>query len=176
MTKVELVPLQPDDREQFISDNQDAFLYGAIEAFGSRANCFEEDGQIIARATIEESIEEDGAEAYRIVEDGDYVGGVILKIDSITHHNELSILFVSPWADGRGVGQAAWKAIEALHPETEVWETYTPYFEKRNINFYVNKCGFHIVEYINPYHKGSKEMYNSSDDFDGMFRFEKRMR
>lgn len=25
--------------------------------------------------------------------------------------------------------------------------TCTPYFEKRNIHFYVNKCGFYIVEY-----------------------------
>ena len=39
-------------------------------------------------------------------------------------------------------------------PETEVWETCTPYFEKRNIHFYVNKCGFQIdqfwCEYFGP--------------------------
>ena len=33
-----------------------------------------------------------------------------------------------------------------------VWETHTPYFEKRNIHFYVNKCGFHIVEFFHPGH------------------------
>ena len=38
--------------------------------------------------------------------------------------------------------------IEEKYPETKIWETCTPYFEKRNIHFYVNKCKFHIVEYI----------------------------
>ena len=35
-TKVTLVPLTADDREQFILDNQWAFKYGAIEEFGKR--------------------------------------------------------------------------------------------------------------------------------------------
>ena len=35
-TKVTLVPLTNDDREQFILDNQWAFKYGAIEEFGKR--------------------------------------------------------------------------------------------------------------------------------------------
>jgi hypothetical protein len=42
MTKVTLVPLNPDDREQFIQDNQEAFNYGALEEFGLRDNHFEE--------------------------------------------------------------------------------------------------------------------------------------
>jgi hypothetical protein len=29
-------------------------------------------------------------------------------------------------------------AIEALFPQSLTWETRTPYFEKRNIHFYVN--------------------------------------
>ena len=32
--------------------------------------------------------------------------------------------------------------IEKKHPNTKVWETVTPYFEKRNIHFYVNLCNF----------------------------------
>ena len=32
--------------------------------------------------------------------------------------------------------------LNGLHPEVKVWETVTPYFEKRNIHFYVNRCGF----------------------------------
>ena len=35
-TKVTLVPLTADDREQFILDNQWAFKYGAIEELGER--------------------------------------------------------------------------------------------------------------------------------------------
>ncbi len=42
-----------------------------------------------------------------------------------------------------------------------VWETGTPYFERRNIHFYVNKCGFHIVEYYNEKHP---DPYMQGDD------------
>ena len=70
--------------------------------------------------------------------------------------------------------------MEKHHPEVKVWETVTPYFEKRNIHFYVNRCGFHIVEYYNKYHKNPNEHDESGegmqDDMDGMFRFEKRMK
>ena len=65
---IKLKPLEPDDREQFILDNQKAFNYGALEEFGRRDDHFEEDGEIISRETIEESI--DSGEAYRIVKDG----------------------------------------------------------------------------------------------------------
>ena len=30
----------------------------------------------------------------------------------------------------RGIGSAAWQAIEEQYPETKVWELVTPYFEK----------------------------------------------
>ena len=67
--------------------------------------------------------------------------------------------------------------MEKLHPEVKVWETFTPYFEKRNIHFYVNRCGFHIVEFFNRYHPdpGDPDAGNELDDQfpDGMFRFEK---
>ena len=65
---------------------------------------------------------------------------------------------------------------ERLHPETKVWETCTPYFEKRNIHFYVNKCGFHIVEFLNEKNPGE----DMPEDFigdggEGMFVFRKQM-
>lgn len=78
-TTVQLLPLECSDREQFISDNQEAFNYGAMEEFGLRDNHFEEEGQIISRDTIEQSI--DGGEAYRIVLDGQKVGGIVIKVD-----------------------------------------------------------------------------------------------
>ncbi|WP_294475980.1 hypothetical protein [uncultured Ruminococcus sp.] len=64
MTEVQLVPLESSDREQFIKDNQEAFNYGAMEEFGCRDEHFEDDGQIISRETIEQSI--DSGEAYSI--------------------------------------------------------------------------------------------------------------
>ena len=175
--KVTLVPLREEDREQFIKDNQEAFNYGALQEFGCRDDHFEEDGQIISRQTIEESIDADNAEALRIVENGKHVGGMVLTVDPITNHNHLDLLFVSPKAHSKGIGFAAWQAAEALHPETEIWETCTPYFEKRNIHFYVNKCGFHIVEFFNSMHPDPNDPDGQpQEDEGGMFRFEKRMK
>ena len=52
MTEVTLIPLTPDDREQFIRDNQEAFNYGALEEFGLRDDHFEEDGEpLISQST-----------------------------------------------------------------------------------------------------------------------------
>lgn len=107
---------------------------------------FEEDGQIISRETIEKSL--DGGEGYRILANGRKVGGVVLRTDG--ERGELELLFTLPEVHGRGIGQAAWRAVEALHSEVRAWETVTPYFEKRNIHFYVNKCGFRIVEFSAP--------------------------
>lgn len=153
-----------------ILDNQEAFRYGAMEEFGLRNEHFEEDGEIISRETIEESIA--GGIAYRIIKDGAIVGGMVLRIEG--SYGELELLFVTPKAHSKGIGYAAWCAVEAMYPEVEIWETCTPYFEKRNIHFYVNCCGFHIVEFFNSKHPDSNEPNDGKDGgFDGMFRFEK---
>ena len=52
MIQVLLKPLEPEDREQFIRDNQEAFNYGSLQEFGMRDSHFEEGGQIISRKTI----------------------------------------------------------------------------------------------------------------------------
>ena len=173
MANVILAPLEEEDRNQFILDNQEPFRYGAMEEFGLRDDHFEEDGEIISRQTIEASI--DGGTAYRIVYNGETVGGVVVKVEG--KRGNLDLLFVVPGVHSKGIGYAAWQEIEALYPEVEIWQTYTPYFEKRNIHFYVNRCGFHIVEFFNEKHpdphapEGGK-----NEDFDGMFRFEKVMK
>ncbi|MBQ3477242.1 MAG: GNAT family N-acetyltransferase [Clostridia bacterium] len=175
MANITLVPLAPDDRIQFILDNQEAFNYGALEEFGRRDDHFEEEGEIISRETIEKSI--DGGEAYRILQDGQPVGGVVIRVEGAW--GDLDLLFVSPKAHSRGIGYAAWCIVEQLHPEVTIWETVTPYFEKRNIHFYVNRCGFHIVEFYNSHHPDPNDPdvgQQMDEQFpDGMFRFEKRM-
>lgn len=88
-TKVTLLPLEAEDREQFIRDNQWAFKYGAMIEFGERDDHFEEDGEIISRETIEESIDAENSEAYRIMYEGRRVGGVVLTIDKETRHKTL---------------------------------------------------------------------------------------
>jgi len=176
MATVTLQPLTPEDREQFILDNQEAFNYGALEEFGRRDDHFEEEGEIISRQTIERSI--DGGEAYRIWLDGKTVGGVVLRVEG--DRGDLDLLFISPKAHSKGIGCAAWCAVEKLHPEVRVWETVTPYFEKRNIHFYVNRCGFHIVEFFNSHHPdpNDRDAAEQIDEQfpDGMFRFEKHIK
>ena len=176
MADIMLVPLDPQDQEQFISDNQEAFNYGALEEFGRRDDHFEEEGEIISRETIRRSIE--GGEAYRIMQDGRPVGGAVIKVDGDL--GNLELLFVSPKVHSKGIGYAAWCAIEKLHPEVKVWETVTPYFEKRNIHFYVNRCGFHIVEFFNSHHPDPHDpdtaVQTDAQFSDGMFRFVKEIK
>ena len=105
---IELKPLKPDDREQFIKDNQESFNYGALEEFGMRDDHFEEDEQIISRETIEKAI--DSGEAYRIMDDGKSVGGVIIKVAG--DKGDLDILFTSPKVHSKGIGYAAWCEVE----------------------------------------------------------------
>ena len=173
---IQLCLKEEDDREHFILDNQEAFNYGALQEFGCRDNHFEEDGQIILRETIKQSI--DHGKAYRIILEEKKVGYAVIKVDG--EKGSLDALFVSSDAHGKGVGYAAWCQIEKLHPEVKIWETITPYFEQCNIHFYVNRCGFHIVEFFNKFHPDPNEPEADVKEFDeqfpdGMFRFEKRI-
>ncbi len=177
--RVTLIPLSaaPQERETFILANQRAFQYGAMEEFGLRDDHTEEDGEIISRATIAQCLDAIDNEAYLICYEGKTVGGMILKINQKTHHNHLEILFTAPEEHSRGIGYGAWCAAEALHPETVIWETCTPYFEKRNIHFYINKCGFSAVEFFCEYHSDPNTPADDSGKGpDEMLRFIKRMK
>ena len=165
---VTLLPLTEKDREWFIINNQKAFKYGAVEEFGVRDEHFEDGEEIISRKTIEESI--DGGIAYLIIFDNKKVGGIVIRIKE--NCGELELLFTIPDIHSRGIGKVAWFEIEKLYPQIKKWETITPYFEKRNIHFYVNSLGFHIVEYFNSHHKDINDKDGSLDE---MFRFEKTL-
>jgi len=168
-----LIPLREEKIKQFKRDMQESFQQGAIEGFG------EMEEQILPESHIDSSLKAEGSVAYEALVDGACVGGAIVMINEETQHNHLDFLFVKVGTQSKGVGQAIWKAIEALYPETKVWETCTPYFEKRNIHFYVNCCGFHIVEFFHKYHADPNEDAGELPDneyFEGMFRFEKTMK
>lgn len=169
MKKIILEKLKQDDKEQFILDNQEAFNFGAMQNLNSSDTSLK-DNEIISRDTIEKSIKE-GA-AFRIISDGKKVGGVVVKVSQ--EIGDLELLFVLPKFHNKGIGQQAWKEVEKLFPNVKIWKTVTPYFEKRNIYFYVNKCGFHIVEI---YKEQNQDKNGESDnDFpEEMFRFEKRI-
>lgn len=113
---------------------------------------------------------------HRILADGRWVGGAVVSIEAETQHNELDFFYVQKTEIGHGIGRQAWMAIERHYPDTKVWTTHTPDFEKRNIHFYVNVCGFSIVEYFHSLHPDPN--HSSEPDLQGdggMFRFEKRM-
>ena len=107
------------------------------------------------------------------------MGNVILTVDG--ERGEVLLFAMNSSVHSRGVGTRAWFAIEAAHPHVTEWTLETPYFEVRNIHFYVNKCGFHIVEFFNEHHPdlshphgevaGSEPM----GEADYMFRFVKRL-
>ena len=168
--------LQESDTATFKRDMQEAFQQGAEAEYGPITE------EILPESHINASLSKAGAIAYQAMQDGEMVGGAIVQIDAETKHNHLDFLYVRHGTQGGGIGQAIWAAIEALHPDTFIWETGTPYFEKRNIHFYVNKCGFHIVEYFNEKHPDPHQPeadLPGTDDTPGFehgfFRFEKRM-
>lgn len=172
---IHLISVSEQEKQTFISDVQEAFQVGYEEKCGP---CPE---TILPTEDIEASFQAKGAEAYFAVSDGEIVGGVIIVIDRESNQNHLDLLYVKVGCQSRGAGQAIWRKVEALHPETEVWETHTPYFEKRNIHFYVNRLGFHIVEFFNrrhkdPYQKGEPAGGMPEEQGYDFFRFEKRMK
>lgn len=166
----QLAPIGGNDLKQYKADMQEAFQKGYEEEFGKTKE------EILPEEDIDQSLNADGSVAYKALVDGKMAGGAIVVINPATQHNHLDFLFVKYGSQSKGIGEAIWNEVEKLHPQTKVWETCTPYFEKRNIHFYVNKCGFHIVEFLNEKHPDP----DMPDDFigdgnEGMFVFQKQM-
>ncbi len=163
---VELVPARDDEREIFIRNLQAAFKQGATEeGFGG--------DEVISREDVIATIDVVGAQILNIVRAGTIVGGAVVVIRP-NNRNELALLYISVDCHDNGIGAAAWRAIEARYPQTEVWEAMTPYFAKRNLHFYINKCGFHAVEFFSPRHP-SPDSDEDLPDGEYGFRFEKVM-
>lgn len=160
---------------QFAKKLQEAFSVAVKEKFGTT-------DPIPSEKEVYSSFHAKGAVSYHIVLNEKRVGGAILTINEEIQHNSLDLFFISPEHHNHGLGLAAWEAIEAKYPNTIVWETITPYFEERNIHFYINKCGFHIVEFFNKYHidPNMPRPENPSGEpihgMDAYFRFEKIMK
>lgn len=159
------------DIVKFKNDLQDSFRVSAEAQFGEKLEY-----PIPSDEDIEESIVAPGSIVYWVVIEGDKIGGAVVWIDEETQDNTLALFFISTKYQNRGFGYRAWRAIEEAHPKTKVWNTVTPYFDKRNIHFYVNRCGFRIVEFYNRYNPDPNEhSHHLSIEEEGneMFRFEK---
>lgn len=169
MSSLNLVRLDKEHENLFIEMNQESFQKGFEDYFGKT------DKIVIPREDILNSLNAEGSNAYLAIENGEIVGGVCVVINNETNENDLHILFVKNGIQSKGIGFTIWNEIEKMFPNTKIWRTCTPYFDQRNIHFYVNKCKFHIVEFNNSHHPSE----NISEDFigdggQGMFEFEKK--
>lgn len=88
--------------------------------------------------------------------DGKMVGGAVLIVKG-DNNNILTLLFVDPTCFNQGIGYRAWREIEKRYPRTKTWTTETPTFLMKNVTFYVNKCGFHIIKVKDP--KNDESMF-----------------
>lgn len=167
---IEFQPTEDKELGLFLEETKAVFSIAIIEQFGKPEN-----GEVVFGDEIDHILHNPKTVAYFIYLDGKKIGGVALGIDNETHHNSLDLLYIYPDCHGKGLGFRIWKMIEEMYPQTEVWEVATPYFEKRNISFYVNKCGFHIVEFFNKYHEAPDSREGQAEHEKEFFRFEKRM-
>lgn len=132
-------------------------------------------------AELARSFDDPAAEVLHVVVDGERVGGAVVLVDRDSRRNTLELFFIDVGREGGGLGRRAWAAIEARYPEVDVWETFTPLFELRNIHFYINVCGFRAVEFFHEGHPlpeppSGRAGHPEGDRFPGEdrgFRFEK---
>lgn len=167
---IRLLP-QEEECASFKQEMQEAFQKGYEDHFGRT------EGIILPFEDIEHSLAEDNAIAYEIIGDDERLGGAIIVLTDDGRKGNLHFLYTKVGSQSRGVGQWMWRTIESLHPDVELWETCTPYFDTRNIHFYINRLGFHIVEFFNAHHPDPHLPNERNEDptgGEGMFRFEKR--
>ncbi len=81
-------------------------------------------------------------DAYVIHVDDTPMGVAIVIPETAPGEYLLDCLFLDPACHGRGIGTEVWRAIERMYPNARVWRTETPLASVRNLNFYINKCGF----------------------------------
>lgn len=163
--------IQESDKEEFKLKIQESFGIALAENFHNPP-------VIPSDEELEKAFNSSDTDVYCIYSNNEKVGGAVVKINNETQINSLELFFIDKGKHSSGLGLIAWNEIEKLYPRTKVWKTVTPYFEKRNINFYLNKCGFCIVEFCNKYHKNEEYKQPKEDNTigaDEFFVFEKTM-
>lgn len=166
---IALEQVRDEDMAAFRQRLQDAFTLAAREVFPDFPEVVPPDRD------IDESLAAPGAQALQVVCEGEFVGGAI--VSGTGDSRLLDFLFIDTAHQNRHLGLATWQAIEARYPEVRHWELVTPYHERRNIHFYVNRCGFRITEYYNEHHADPNYPQDEAGDYPGedggLFKFEK---
>ena len=166
---ITLEPINEKELSNFKKDMQEAFEKGLNIGNDEKIR-----KEILPEIDINNSLLKKGSIAYGAKKDGKIIGGAIVNINEETQHNHLEFIYVKFGIQNKGLGKEIWKQIEKLYPNTKIWRTETPYFDQRNIHFYINSCGFHAVEFFNKYHKDPHPSQNSGPEC--YFRFEKKMK
>ncbi len=137
---IRLLPLQPEDVDRFAAEAQDAFQQ-AVDNTDEKAPL-----PVLPREDIDKSLAHPRAQSWVAWLGEQPVGGAIIYANAQTQEHECAILYIATTAHSKGIGTALWYAIERQYPMAKKWTLCTPYFEVRNIHFYLRKCGFHIVD------------------------------
>ncbi|MBR7137997.1 MAG: N-acetyltransferase [Lentisphaeria bacterium] len=155
----------------FRREMKSAFEQGVYDRFGAL-----DAAPIPPENEVDEALKDPQFDVFIITADGESAGGTIIKKEGEGRYS-LDLLFIFKEFLNKKTGTRAWQAIEAHYPDAVVWKTFTPYFERRNIHFYLHKCHFRIVEFFSEFHREEHDLTEEFKDVNtsGFFRFEKIM-
>ncbi|MGW7795251.1 GNAT family N-acetyltransferase [Staphylococcus xylosus] len=154
--EIELIRVKKDEFEAFKKQSSLLFLKGLQATFPEQEH-LENFAPIPSEQDYNESLYSDNPHVYYFYLNGRNIGGAMFEIDKENKRSHVDTLYINDNAHGQGIG-------------TKVWELHTPYFEKRNIHFYINKCNFHITGF----YKEMVDVNGVEKEFE-FFKFEKIM-
>ena len=164
-----LKKIEKHELELFKQEMVASFTQGVIDRFGDPAAA-----PVPPPEEVEQMWQDPACDVFIIHAENMPAGGAIVR-KYANYKYSLDLLFIFNDFRNKKIGSAAWQAIEKHYPDAALWETFTPYFERRNIHFYLNKCNFRIVEFFNEIHREEHDLTEEFKDVNtsGFFRFEK---
>ncbi len=147
-----IVPMNPDNFEEAKRMMEQSFT-ASMQELGD--TCSDNHGPEDL-PSIDDILERSEETPLVFYQDDTMVGGAVVTLND-DDNNILSLLFIDSQYLDRGLGYRAWMEIEKRYPKTRTWTTVTPPCLMRNIYFYVNKCGFHIIRVDD--HKSDESMF-----------------
>lgn len=170
---LELKKIKLQEIEFFQKKMVESFQSGVMERFGDLSAA-----PIPPEDDLSRSAQKENTDLWAVMVDGMPAGAAVISKEDSKGKYALDLFFIFKEYINRKIGFKSWQLIEARYPDAQLWETCTPYFERRNIHFYVNKCGFKIVEFFNEAHREEHDLQHEFKDINtsGFFRFEKVMK